>query len=209
MGNAKYHYETGANHYDHHREVNIGNVREGMLKDILGSFLKDDTEGTEFEEVVTVPDNNTDEENGGQMQNEVQEELNYFAPELHLKKLLAEKCKELYQDKYGKAWLEEMVKALLASDHRDQIARDWKVRADQVRAWMVGALKDVDVFKGSYNQLAKIVKEDEIRREKLKKEQDKISSTFARYMGEGKKQPWFEWLREYVENNKEQESNVI
>lgn len=51
MSSEKYHYEAGAVHNDHHKEINIGSVSERALGDILKSFLKDDAEDVEFEEV--------------------------------------------------------------------------------------------------------------------------------------------------------------
>lgn len=51
MSSEKYHYEPGAIHNDHHKEIKIGTVSEKALSDILGSFLKDDAEDAEYEEV--------------------------------------------------------------------------------------------------------------------------------------------------------------
>lgn len=51
MSSEKYHYEAGAVHNDHHKEINIGSVSEKALGDILRHFLKDDAEDVEFEEV--------------------------------------------------------------------------------------------------------------------------------------------------------------
>lgn len=48
MMSDKYHYEPGAIHHDHHREITInGNVSEKALRDIIGHFLKDDAEDAE------------------------------------------------------------------------------------------------------------------------------------------------------------------
>ena len=51
MSGEKYHYEPGAIHNDHHKEINIGTVSERALSDILSRFLKDDAEDAEYEEV--------------------------------------------------------------------------------------------------------------------------------------------------------------
>ncbi len=48
----KNHYESGAIHNDHHKEINIGNVSEKALADIIGRFLKDDAEETTYEELT-------------------------------------------------------------------------------------------------------------------------------------------------------------
>ena len=47
----KYHYESGAIHHDHHKEINIGSVSERSLRSIISAFLNDDAE-----EAVVVDD---------------------------------------------------------------------------------------------------------------------------------------------------------
>ena len=51
MSSEKYHYEPGAIHYDHHKEINIGSVPERALNEIIKNFFKDDAEDAEYEEV--------------------------------------------------------------------------------------------------------------------------------------------------------------
>lgn len=51
MSSEKYHYEPGAIHYDHHKEINIGSVPERVLGEIIKNFFKVDVEDAEFEEV--------------------------------------------------------------------------------------------------------------------------------------------------------------
>ena len=51
MSSEKYHYEPGAIHYDHHKEINIGSVPERTLSEIIKNFFKDDAEDAEYEEV--------------------------------------------------------------------------------------------------------------------------------------------------------------
>lgn len=51
MSSEKYHYEPGAIHYDHHKEINIGSVPERALSEIIKNFFKDDAEDAEYEEV--------------------------------------------------------------------------------------------------------------------------------------------------------------
>ena len=52
MSSEKYHYEAGATHNDHHKEINIGYVSEKALGDIISNFMKSDAEDAEYEEVV-------------------------------------------------------------------------------------------------------------------------------------------------------------
>ena len=44
MSNEKYHYEPGAIHNDHHKEINIGSVTASSLKEFARNFLGDDVE---------------------------------------------------------------------------------------------------------------------------------------------------------------------
>lgn len=51
MSSEKYHYESGAIHNDHHKEINIGSVPERALNEIIKNFFKDDAEEAEYKEV--------------------------------------------------------------------------------------------------------------------------------------------------------------
>jgi hypothetical protein len=74
---------------------------------------------------------------------------------------------------------------------RDDIARDWAVagareKKTQLKGYIIGLLKDAGVLKGSYDAISDrlgITKEPR---------------TFSRYMGEGKKQPYSAWVKDYV-----------
>ena len=50
----KYHYEPGAKHFDHHKEINIGSVSEKSLRSIISTFFSD--EGEEADVVEEVKD---------------------------------------------------------------------------------------------------------------------------------------------------------
>lgn len=50
----KYHYEPGATHNDHHKEINIGSVSEKSLKSIISAFFSD--EGEEADVIEEVKD---------------------------------------------------------------------------------------------------------------------------------------------------------
>ena len=50
----KYHYEPGATHNDHHKEINIGSVSEKSLRSIISAFFSD--EGEEADVVEEVKD---------------------------------------------------------------------------------------------------------------------------------------------------------
>lgn len=50
----KYHYEPGATHNDHHKEINIGSVSEKSLRSIISAFFSD--EGDEADVIEEVKD---------------------------------------------------------------------------------------------------------------------------------------------------------
>ena len=52
MSSEKYHYESGAIHNDHHKEINIGSVSKKALGDIIKNFFKDNAEEVDYEEVT-------------------------------------------------------------------------------------------------------------------------------------------------------------
>ena len=58
----KYHYESGAIHHDHHKEINIGTVSEKALGALLKDFFKDDAEDAVIVEELTGEAENSREE---------------------------------------------------------------------------------------------------------------------------------------------------
>lgn len=118
--------------------------------------------------------------------------LNYFAPTKNLKVLLTEEWFGMLttdEKRFTPKWLHGFVDALMASEWRDQIASDWAV-ADKrlgLKCMIIGVLKDVGVVRGSYNSIAKLLDMD-----------DENPATLAKYMGMGKKQPFAEWITNYV-----------
>ena len=119
-------------------------------------------------------------------------ELNYFAPAKNLKMLL---CEEWFgmlttdEKRFNTKWVHSFVDALMASEWRDQIARDWAVKDKSLtlKCMIIGVLKDVGVVRGSYNSIAKLL---DIEGEN--------TATLAKYMGLGKKQGFAEWIAGYV-----------
>ena len=59
-----------------------------------------------------------------------------------------------------------------------------------LKCMIVGVLKDAGVIKGSYNAISKVLDIDS----------DKPSATLAEYLGKGKKQPFADWIINYVES---------
>lgn len=124
-------------------------------------------------------------------------DLNYFAPMKHLQVMLCEEWfDKVSTDKkmYTRAWRETLVLELMKSEHGDYIARKWsdKTQRLQIKGHVVGALKEAGVLKGS--DLA-------VARAYLGKEEKDLSKevkTFAKYMGDSRQEPYFEWVAEYV-----------
>ena len=118
--------------------------------------------------------------------------LNYFAPAKNLKVLLTEEWFGMLtadEKLFTTKWLHGFVDALMASEWRDQIASDWTV-ADKrlgLKCMIIGLLKDAGVIRGSYNSIAKLLDMD-----------NENPATLAKYMGMGKKQPYAEWIADYV-----------
>ena len=125
---------------------------------------------------------------------QVEEELNYFQPKLHLKRVLMMDWFELCRadKRYNKAWREGLVDGLLECMYRDDIAREWAManRKDAMKGYLMGILKDTGVLKGSYDSIsltARIMNN---------------TRTFSRYMSRGKTQKWYPWVADYVKNSK-------
>lgn len=123
--------------------------------------------------------------------------LNYFAPRKNFQMMLCEEWfDKVSTDKkmYTRAWRETLVLELMKSEHGDYIARKWsdKTQRLQIKGHVVGALKEAGVLKGS--DLA-------VARAYLGKEEKDLSKevkTFAKYMGDSRHEPYFEWVAEYV-----------
>lgn len=123
-------------------------------------------------------------------------QLNYFAPTKNLQILLKQSWfKELRtKDEYDEAWTDGFVEALMQSEFRDGIALEWATahKPLQIKGHIIGLLKDMGVLKGSYDKIAEEANLIENTR------------TFSKYMGKGKKQPYAEWVKDYVNGIAEQ-----
>lgn len=121
------------------------------------------------------------------------EELNYFAPMKNLQTLLSRSwfSEVRMKEAYDQAWTDAFVEALMASEWRDDIARQWaatgqRSKVKQIKGYVLGLLADACVLRGSYNQIAtKAGITDDPR-------------IFSRYMAEGKRQPYAQWVMRYI-----------
>ena len=121
------------------------------------------------------------------------EALNFFAPKKNLQELLKQAWfAEVRTDaKYDARWKDSFVEALMASEYGEGIARQWAVKGvrnkrKQLKAYIVGLLKDEGVLKGSYDAIATMIDPNDKKR------------TLATNMSRGKKQPYADWVKEYV-----------
>ena len=124
-----------------------------------------------------------------------EEELNYFLPTLHLKRLgnmeWYKACRT--NATYSVKWWEDVVDALMEGEWRDTIARDWSDHRKriEVRGYFMGIMKDGGALKGSYDSISMVA--------------HIISNTrtFSRYMSRAKKKPYYTWLLGYIKNSME------
>ena len=131
-------------------------------------------------------------------QSDDKEQLYFFAPKKNLQELLKGKwfAKVRSNPEFDVAWTDGFIEALIASEYGKEITRQWMVdgvrnKRNLLKGYVVGLLKDAGVLKGSYNNIAKKMGTKEYR-------------TFSKYMGDGKKQPYADWVKDYVSGKKNQ-----
>ncbi len=121
-----------------------------------------------------------------------EEELNYFAPTMALKKMLTgEWFDEYHTGKYDKVWIERFVDDLMASECKEEIARTWKQSSKRttLKGNILGALKYAGVIAGSDLCIAAAVSVGS---------KDRSIKTFACYIGKGKKSKFRDWICSYI-----------
>lgn len=187
-----YYYESGATHNDRKKIIHIDSVEAGDFGKLISVFLKEDAEYVSYEEVAA--DNDSISENPSSVTEP--SKPNYFAPKKHLQELLKKswfkECRT--NSKYDEMWADAFVSALMESEWKDLVATDWATKGkrskiDIIKGNIVGLLVDNGVLRGNYDSIAKKVG--------ISKE----SRTFSRYMGAGKKQPYADWVGQYIKNN--------
>lgn len=190
-----YHYDEGAIHNDHKRVIHIDTLGGADVWKLIGAFLNNNVEDAE---IVKDTGNDVPLAAPAELEEEV---LDYETPTFQLQRLLRGDwfAEVRTLERYDAAWTDAFVEALMGSEFGEGIAHDWAVKGArekkaQVRGYVVGLLKDAGVVKGSYRAIA--AKVGIIVNEENKKDPYK---TFADYMARGKKQPYTEWVKEYVE----------
>lgn len=121
--------------------------------------------------------------------------LNYDSTREALKEFLTEDwLEELRSDeRYTVGWMNAFVDALISSPHGEKIVRDWSVegreKKNEIMGYVLGLLKENGVLKGSYDAISRRVNLMENYR------------SFAKHIGEGKKQLYALWVKEYVDSH--------
>ena len=124
-----------------------------------------------------------------------QQPLNLFAPKKNLQELLrgAWFAEVRSNARYDAAWTDAFVEALMQSEYGEEIAREWAVKGErskrtQLKAYVAGLLKDAGVLRGSYDAIAAKIDPNDQKR------------SFSRYMSQGKRQPYADWVLENAQN---------
>lgn len=120
-----------------------------------------------------------------------QQPLNLFAPKKNLQELLrgAWFAEVRSNARYDAAWTDAFIDALMQSEYGEEIAREWAVKGErskrtQLKAYVAGLLKDAGVLRGSYDAIAAKIDPNDQKR------------SFSRYMSQGKRQPYADWVLE-------------
>ena len=119
------------------------------------------------------------------------ENTKLFVPYLHIKEMLkGEWFRKLRIDtKYNDKWADAFAEALIRSEYGSQIADDWKEKANQVKGYVIGCLKEAGVFRPDISNDC-IASETGIMEKKR---------TFGKYIGkESQEQPYAKWILKHV-----------
>ena len=119
------------------------------------------------------------------------EKKNYEAPKINLENLLKQDWFKEWRtdDKYNDKWICGFVEELMQSEWRELIADEWSVKNKRLtlKCQIIGVLKDAGVLRGNYTKLAKAIGFTNMKPESA-----------AKYMGMGKRLPYEEWIKTYV-----------
>lgn len=127
--------------------------------------------------------------------------LNYFAPQINLQKMLQGKWFSLvctHAEIYNEAWTDEFIVALMDSEHKDYLALKWgkKDQRLMIKGHIVGLLCKAGVIKGSNLAVARAYLG--VSPNSRDKDKNREVTTFAKYMGNGCREPYADWVMDYV-----------
>lgn len=119
------------------------------------------------------------------------EDSNHFA----IVKSITVKMERFWSEKvitdkrFNLSFIEHLLNELLDSEWGKAIVQDWRImsKRDKLECKIIGAMKDAGISGFSYNALAPIISQIE-----------KIPDSIANYLGQGKDEPYFDWICEYV-----------
>lgn len=165
-----------------------------------------DDEYAEYTEVDVESENEKDVMNASnQKEEKAEKKLNYFSPRKILQELLQQDwfdnvCVDIKQ--YNKEWRDKLVSNLMASEYGVYIARLWEHqdKIQTIKAKFIGTLILAGVLKN--NKLAASRAILGIDKNSRDKDEKKEANTFANYMGQGKSEPYVEWIIDYVAKSK-------
>ena len=130
--------------------------------------------------------------------------LNFDAPLINIQRMLSAVWYQLVctdNNRFNQQWTNEFAAALMASEHGEYIARKWAMKAQpqQIRAHVLGTLLAAKVLKGKALQVSRYYLG--ISDRSASEVQIRTSKTFAKYMGSGEKEPYAQWVSDYVSNS--------
>ena len=165
-------------------DVNVGEKYKNSSNDIVE---------TEYEEVK--------EEDGEQVDFK-RDELNYTTPCIVLQKMLQKEWFDIVCSDvtiFKKDWRNKMVSDLMSSEYGAYIAKLWehKNKIQIIKGKFVGSLVLAGVLKGSNLAIARAYLG--IDKNTHDKDEKTETSTFANYMGLGRKEPYLDWIIDYVD----------
>ena len=128
--------------------------------------------------------------------------LNYQSPTIVLQRMLEGDWFDMVSTNkklYNKEWRTKLVSDLMASEHRTYIATLWE-HADKrltIKGRLIGTLVGAGVLKTNNAAIARAFLgfSDNTRDEDEKRE----VNTLGKYIGEWKKEPYANWVKEYVD----------
>ena len=116
------------------------------------------------------------------------EELNYEGIKIAMTRIYFPKCADALCKGVDVAWLGGYMTALMESEFREGLARNWAVENKRIiiACLIIGALKEAKVLEGNYSNIARMIDEANSR-------------TLAKYIGQAKRNAITEWTKEYIE----------
>ncbi len=128
-------------------------------------------------------------------------ELNYFAPKKNLQKMLqgewfVQVC--ACANEYNNVWTDKFIADLMDSEHGEYLALKWSSRDQRlmIKGHVTGLLSEAGVIKGSNLAVARAY----LGVSAKSRDKDRIRevTTFAKYMGNGRREPYADWIMAYV-----------